>query len=1147
MLGNKLIKAAAGNAAAEETDEHFQNTVLLLHGDGNQGATNFSNTGDPSYLAFKDNSSNNFPITVNGDAYGDNFGPYALEDGNWSNYFDGNGDHFAVIDNAAFAAGTGDFEISFWLNTSGPLSTFDDRIMRTAANNTAGSISILLDAGTNYVIVKIGASNVITGTVNVGDNEWHYVSVSRSGSSLKLFVDGVEDGSATDSTDLTTTALQIGQDSSLGANYDYLGYLSNFRFVVGSANRTSGYTVPTTPDTAIANTQILTCQSNRFVDNSSNGFAMTAEGNLAVKVFNPFGELPDGVNGSGFFDGTGDWVTAPNDAGYEFAGDFTIELWVYTTRSTNQEFGTGTSAAFMGGGNSGWHIQIFNSSNALTFTNQVSNSFPINSALESNAALIPLNAWNHIVVSRVGSTIRGFINGVQTSSTITSSSTISSNQYLSIGSGWGGNYPFQGHISNVKIVDGTGVTSVTVPTSPATEESGTTILTTQYAGTVRNVGFIDSGPHDFPITRVGNTTQGTFSPFSKPDGAWGVYLQALAGPDLSLYFANQTEFSFGTGDFSIELWVYLVPTGSDQVIIDFRPAAGNGAYPTIYLNNSATNIRYYANSADQITASSTFAYNQWNHIAVTRSGTSTKLFLNGVQEGSTYTDTTNYTVGTNRPATANGNAASAYMLGGRLSNLRIVKGEPVYTSNFTPSTSPLTLTSQGVTASNVSCLVAQSNRFVDNSLNNFSVGVVGTVKVTPFSPFPITTAYDPSVNGGGAYFDANNGYLTIPYSSTLEFGSADWTVEMWVYMDSTHWASSPAPIINYKSDTNSHYGASFGTNNPGYASLALSTNGSSWAVVSTSTDRMYGDAWNHIAFVRSGANIYIYTNGVRYTASTTYSGNVYIVPNVPVIIGRGGTGGSYQYQFKGSMSGLRVVKGTALYTDASFTPPTTPPTAVSGTNILCNYTNAGILDNTNSNILQTVGNAQVDTSVVKYGTGSMKFDGTGDVLVKPADPIYAFGTEDFTIEFWYWKSANGVNNYDTVFSTGTNGNAAGGFLIEISATRGIYIVWNNGSAAYNTTTSYINDSSWHHCAVVRSGSTLYLFIDGNSITLSPNNNISASIQCLGTVMIGSGAGPSATPSWYFNGYIDDLRITKGVARYTSAFTPPDKALPNIGV
>jgi hypothetical protein len=79
-----VLSAVAGSSVAEETDEYFQDTVLLLHGDGNQGATNFSNISDPVYLAFKDNSSNNFPITVNGDAYGDNFGPYALGDGNWS-------------------------------------------------------------------------------------------------------------------------------------------------------------------------------------------------------------------------------------------------------------------------------------------------------------------------------------------------------------------------------------------------------------------------------------------------------------------------------------------------------------------------------------------------------------------------------------------------------------------------------------------------------------------------------------------------------------------------------------------------------------------------------------------------------------------------------------------------------------------------------------------------------------------------------------------------------------------------------------------------------------------------------------------------------------------------------------------------------
>jgi len=373
-------------------------------------------------------------------------------------------------------------------------------------------------------------------------------------------------------------------------------------------------------------------------------------------------------------------------------------------------------------------------------------------------------------------------------------------------------------------------------------------------------------------------------------------------------------------------------------------------------------------------------------------------------------------------------------------------------------------------------------------------------------------------------------------------------------VDSTHWASSPAPIINYKSDTNSHYGASFGTNNPGYASLALSTNGGSWAVVATSTDRMYGDAWNHIAFVRSGANIYIYTNGVRYTASTTYSGNVYIVPNVPVIIGRGGTAGSYQFQFKGSMSGLRVVKGTALYTDASFTPPTTPPTAVSGTNILCNYANAGILDNTNSNILQTVGNAQVDTSVVKFGTGSMKFDGNDQIAIpvstsgtsaNPSNVLWDFGSGAFTIEFWVRVTTLSINQ--TFMFHGWSGSGAlnYGWNISLNTSNQLYM-YANGVKFFNDL--IFSTNTWHHLALCGDGSgNLTAYLDG---TKSSTTNAYTSIVARPTANLVIGGWTNnneyLAERYFMTGWLDDIRITKGVARYTTDFDPPTLAFRNIG-
>jgi hypothetical protein len=147
--------------------------------------------------------------------------------------------------------------------------------------------------------------------------------------------------------------------------------------------------------------------------------------------------------------------------------------------------------------------------------------------------------------------------------------------------------------------------------------------------------------------------------------------------------------TFGTGDFTVEFWMNSVSfanVNNEKIVFDCRPLSTDGLYPCIYFLNGQ--IRYFVNSADRITGS-TLNTGQWYHVALARSGSSTKLFVDGTQVGSTYTDTNNYLCGANRPIIASrGHTLGEYNYNGYIDDLRITKGYARYTSNFTPPTLP---------------------------------------------------------------------------------------------------------------------------------------------------------------------------------------------------------------------------------------------------------------------------------------------------------------------------------------------------------------------------------------------------------------------------------------------------------------------------
>ena len=185
-----------------------------------------------------------------------------------------------------------------------------------------------------------------------------------------------------------------------------------------------------------------------------------------------------------------------------------------------------------------------------------------------------------------------------------------------------------------------------------------------------------------------------------------------------------------------------------------------------------------------------------------------------------------------------------------------------------------------------------------------------------------------------------------------------------------------------------------------------------------------------------------------------------------------------------------------------------------------------ILDESlNASSLTTSGDVVLTTSQKKYGAYSLFFDGNGDSIT--TNDI-SLGTSDFTIETWIRPAT--VSGEQAILNQG-NSDSTGCFILALYNNT-VQFYTDNGSRILGGT---VSQDQWAHIALARLSNVYSLFIDGQLVTTySGVHNHNAS-----PFKIGDGYGGIR----YFNGYMDDVRVTVGVARYTSNFTVPTQ-LPN---
>ena len=182
------------------------------------------------------------------------------------------------------------------------------------------------------------------------------------------------------------------------------------------------------------------------------------------------------------------------------------------------------------------------------------------------------------------------------------------------------------------------------------------------------------------------------------------------------------------------------------------------------------------------------------------------------------------------------------------------------------------------------------------------------------------------------------------------------------------------------------------------------------------------------------------------------------------------------------------------------------------------------------------GDAQIDTAEKKLGSASGLFDGTGDYISTPDSADFAFGSGDFTIEAWVRLVAYNVGSTSAIITQRTTSTSDHSFSFQCASSSvagAIEFQWTTDGTTLNeveTSGGFVPLDEFTHVAVCRSGTDLNIFVNG---TLVETGAISGTLHDSGQeVKIGAN---NATPISFLNGWIDELRVTKGVARYTSSF------------
>jgi hypothetical protein len=618
---------------------------------------------------------------------------------------------------------------------------------------------------------------------------------------------------------------------------------------------------------------------------------------------------------------------------------------------------------------------------------------------------------------------------------------------------------------------------------------------------------------------------------------------AFDGDGDYVSYPNSEKFHLSTSKFTIDFWLYLNST-SDFAICGQSEGSGNNLkwglyYGEISEGKFSWHQQNPAGSVSNVEWDWTPSTGQWYHLALVRIYSSWYFYVNGISQGVQTSSLVVPSVSSDFRLGCDGD--SSIYLNGYIDEFRINRGRAFWRGeNFLVPSSP----HPGI--DNYTVLVIRGDG--TNGSNTFKDGSPSQHTITANGDAQISTAQY-KFGGSSIYFNGTSAYCTIPSNSDWHFENNNWTVDFWTYLYDND--RDIFFVGNYSGNENDNNGWMIIYDNlTKEIGVYWTTTGMDWSGNAYKKSiSLPKNEWVHLAIVRNGSTIIIFKNGILLGSSTSIGSKTIYNSSRQLFIGKNDAywGNGYLYLY-GFIDELRISKGIARWTD-TFTPPTQSypprfsPTRIDDYTVLLLHgeganTSQTIYDYGKTNHTVTAnGNAQISTAQYKFGGSSLYFDGDGDYLTIPNSSDFDFGSGSFTIELWF-RTSGTISNargllgiFDTPGQNGWN-------LHIVSETRRIAFAENGPSIVIQSNADF-TDNVFNHIALVSNGSNVYMFQNGNLV---------------GSVVAGTYTGASGQPlvigryyanydGYYFDGYIDEVRISKGIARWIEEFTPPTQAYP----